>query len=347
MSFQSRFINESAQMPSVVRRVGTASSHRLRGIYNFSRALPGSLELHAALRNVDLPLYFGGALGDDLLCTAIAHEASIRGVKSIAMMTQHPELFKNNPSLSQVIQVAPHEPSDIVLRTLSWLGRRVVVPHYTQRDWELDYDAIPQEHIIAAMCKKAGITGEINLRPYIYLSDEELAKGEVAKGYIVMQSSCRGALLPMENKEWSHERWRLVASSLSKRCPLIQVGSKSDPPIDGALDLRGKTTIRETAALIASSRLFVGLVGFLMHLARAVECPAVIIYGGRELPWQSGYSCNVNLAGKTECSPCWRWNTCDYDRECMALISVDDVVQAINVQVARDSERLATDTVLI
>jgi ADP-heptose:LPS heptosyltransferase len=108
--------------------------------------------------------------------------------------------------------------------------------------------------------------------------------------------------------------------------------------------LRGKTTIRESAAILSNSMVFVGLVGFLMHLARAVECRSVIVYGGREAPWQSGYSSNENLYTPMHCSPCWLWNRCDYDRECMNLISVEDVTAATERQVARAGQPLVVDS---
>jgi ADP-heptose:LPS heptosyltransferase len=138
-----------------------------------------------------------------------------------------------------------------------------------------------------------------------------------------------------------------VTAALRRDFRLIQVGSKSDPPIDGALDLRGKTSYREAAALLANSVLFLGLVGFLMHLARAVDCRAVIIYGGRERPWQSGYGCNVNLTGDTSCSPCWRWNTCEYDRECMKLVTVDAVLEGVRSQALKFGELVESDRVEI
>lgn len=80
-----------------------------------------------------------------------------------------------------------------------------------------------------------------------------------------------------------------------------------------------------------------------MHLARAVECPAVILYGGREAPWQSGYTCNTNLYSPLPCAPCWLWNHCDYDRECMNRITVSDVVQAIRERLARPRNPLPVD----
>ena len=53
------------------------------------------------------------------------------------------------------------------------------------------------------------------------------------------------------------------------------------PPLKGALDLRGKTGLREAAAILSNSLVFIGQVGFLMHLARAVDCRSVIVYGGQ------------------------------------------------------------------
>ena len=53
----------------------------------------------------------------------------------------------------------------------------------------------------------------------------------------------------------------------------IQLGSATDPALQHVNDLRGATSIREAAAILNHARLYVGTVGFLMHLARAVECP--------------------------------------------------------------------------
>ena len=81
-----------------------------------------------------------------------------------------------------------------------------------------------------------------------------------------------------------------------------------------------------------------------MHLARAVDCRAVIVYGGRETPEQSGYRCNENLYSAVHCSPCWRLNTCPYNRMCLERIDVHHVVDALERQVARTGSALEVDT---
>ena len=112
------------------------------------------------------------------------------------------------------------------------------------------------------------------------------------------------------------------------------------------MDLRGKTTLRQTAAILANSVVFVGLVGFLMHLARAVDCRSVIVYGGRELPSITGYACNQNLVRQPPCAPCGLYNDCEYHRDCMEQIEVGDVVLAIEHQ-AQQHGPLPVETVPI
>jgi ADP-heptose:LPS heptosyltransferase len=99
----------------------------------------------------------------------------------------------------------------------------------------------------------------------------------IAKDQIAIQSTTRAAATPLHNKEWLPERFQAVVNALSGQLNFVQVGSSGDPKLDNVIDLRGKTTLRQAAAVLARSRLFVGLVGGLMHLARAVDCSAVIV----------------------------------------------------------------------
>jgi ADP-heptose:LPS heptosyltransferase len=98
---------------------------------------------------------------------------------------------------------------------------------------------------------------------------------------------------------------------------------------------------------MSQSLTFVGLVGFLMHLARSVDCRSVIVYGGREAPWQSGYSCNENLFTTLSCSPCWLWSKCDHGHRCMKEIEPQRVVTGIQTQVERAGTPLEVDTDLL
>lgn len=269
-------------------------------------------------------VWFGGhGIGDELLLSTVLHERHRRRETGIGVMTSQPTLFAHSPD---TIHVHPLNHADGTHLPAIGIDARAL--GYLKATRPPDIDIPPDHHIIAELCIHAGIFGVIDLRPYVYLTTEERLEVSRPRPYVVMQSSRRGASFSLENKEWFTERFSAVADHLGNQLDIVQVGHPSDPVLPAAVDLRGKTTLRECAAVIAGSEGFIGLVGFLMHLARAVDCPAVIIYGGREHPDQSGYPCNQNLFTNMPCSPCWRRNTCDYERSCMTSISTDQVISA-------------------
>jgi ADP-heptose:LPS heptosyltransferase len=128
---------------------------------------------------------------------------------------------------------------------------------------------------------------------------------------------------------------------------VVQVGSASDLRLEGAIDLRGKTSHRQTAAILANSLVFVGLVGFVMHLARAVDCRSVIIYGGREKPTITGYVANKNLYHQVRCAPCWLRNACEFNRKCMDMVTVGQVISATADQISRYGTLLEVQTAVL
>jgi hypothetical protein len=333
-------VNKSSQFRFVIRKLIPSEAYqRVVGVGRWTRNLGWSLRSAWKYRHPDKLMCFGIAPGDDLLCTAVLRELAKRGRKKIWMMSNHPDLFLGNSDVDKVVPVV-HRFKHLEKS----LGTKWQLLNYTSAyDPEKDMNAPPKRHIIAELCLVSGIQGQIALRPYFYLTIDEREKWKRMKGTIAIQSSGLGAKLAMRNKQWFPERFQEVIDSFKWKVKFVQIGSTNDPLLNGVVDFRGKTNIRESASILANSLLFVGNAGFLMHLARAVECPSVIVYGGREAPWQSGYSCNINLYSDIACSPCWQWNRCDYDRICMKNISVNDVVQAIEEAMIRPGDQLTVD----
>jgi ADP-heptose:LPS heptosyltransferase len=286
----------------------------------------------------DRLLYFGIAPGDDLLCTVALRELKKRGCKKIWMMSKNPELFENNRDVDRVVPLDDRFREYVLTLRKKWHHLE-----YAPKDSEKDMSIPPRHHIIAEMCARAEVKGQIELRPYFHLTDAEKTQGAWAQGMIAVQSSGLAGKWPMKNKQWYPERFQEVVNALNSKFKFVQLGSPSDPALNGVTDLRGKTNLRETAAVLANCRLFLGNVGFLMHLTRAVERPAVIIFGGREAPWQSGYTCNFNLYSAVPCAPCWLWNKCDYNRICMDQITAGHVIQAVEEIAARPPGPLPVD----
>ena len=280
---------------------------RFRGKKHGLREVLGGLRLLLRHRP-PLLLYYGVGIGDNLLCTTIAREYARRALPPIWMLSDYPVLFAGNPDIGGVV------PDAKLLRSFAKRNiGQVLCPHYAS--------AVPEED------------REIALRPYYAVPAPAQQSGRRVPNQIAIQSSGLGWPIPV--KEWFPERFQRVVDLLKARYGFVQIGAVSDPLLSGALDLRGQTSVPETAAILAQSRLFVGQVGFLMHLARAVDCPAVIVYGGREHPVQSGYICNRNLFTPLPCSPCWRRNSCPIERECMRQIEPESVARAIESQLAR------------
>lgn len=289
-------------------------------------------------------LLFGPhSLGDDLLCTAVLHEARRRG-RPFAMMTSHPELFRNNTDPSALLPV-----DDYYAQALRRLDALVVQPYYARRDRGNPLrDVFEPHHILTEMCRLAGITGEISVRPYLHPCSEELRNGQKFPRQITVHSSCRSAAFPFTTKEWGTERLAAVVQALAGEFKLIQIGAAADPPLAVDLDLRGRTSLREAAAILAASEVFVGLEGFLAHLARAVDCPAVVIIGGRVRPETVGYTCNVNLYGAVDCSPCGLRDGCPHQLKCLAEILPETVAVAVREMAARRPVRpLPAETAII
>lgn len=313
----------------------------------------GSIELRACLDMLrhgipDIMLQFGGGIGDELLLTAVAHEIRNRRPSTKIWQVSHsPELLLHNPDYTKVFSMEHWQ-----LRYSLLLQARRQRLSYAVEIEPRRAEIPPKVHIIAELCRKAGIQGEIKVRPYLFLTDDEKKAGHLAEKQIAIQ--CIGDdsyTTVMRNKLWDSGRFQKVLDKIRTdshgSIRILQLGTGGDRLLEGVTDLRGKTRLRESAAILSQSKCFIGTVGFLMHLARAVECRSVIIYGGREHSAQTGYICNENLNSYLDCSPCWVWNDCSYDRKCMEMIKEGDVLNAYERINTRQDLPLETEVVCL
>lgn len=287
---------------------------------------------------ISLLLSHKGGMGDTVMCSTVAHELRRRGVENIWLETRWPRDFAGQPAFDGVLPES-YESEWLAEK----LGGRVVYPSYTRAVPQEDREIAPSGHILGEMCRQAGILGEISLRPY-FAATGEVPAG-LPKDFIAISSLGGHAVL---TKNWFLDRYQTLAALLGKKFRLVQLGSESQPLLDGAIDLRGRTDLRQAAAVLKRAACFVGEVGGLMHLARAVDCPSVVIFGGREAPRQSGYAANVNLVGQVPCSPCWIIKHCPHEMACMDLIQPTGVFAAVKDMVGRRSgEPLSVETMVV
>jgi ADP-heptose:LPS heptosyltransferase len=296
----------------------------------------------------DIMLQFGGGIGDELLLTAVARELKKRKPSlKIWQVSHSADLLLGNHYYDRVFTME-HWP----LRYSALLSARRCRLAYATEKVTRKEEIPPDIHIIAELCRKAGICGEVAIRPYIFLTEAERKAGRCAQRQIAIQ--CIGDnsyVTVMRNKLWYTDRFQEVLDTIRMKegsgLRILQVGKGEDTLLRGVTDLRGRTSLRETAAVLSQSECFIGTVGFLMHLARAVECRSVIIYGGREHSIQTGYICNENLNSFVECAPCWKWNDCERDRECMKAIQARDVINAFERLSDRRNVPLETESMVL
>ncbi|NOY00638.1 MAG: glycosyltransferase family 9 protein [Verrucomicrobia bacterium] len=125
-------------------------------------------------------------------------------------------------------------------------------------------------------------------------------------------------------KWWNTERYQAVVNHFKEKILFVQVGEKghNHSPLEGVLDLRGKTTIRQLLKLVYHAQGVLSPVTFLMHLAAAVETkpgtpacrPCVVVAGGREPVHWEAYPHHqfLHTQGALSCCQiggCWRSRT--------------------------------------
>jgi ADP-heptose:LPS heptosyltransferase len=125
-------------------------------------------------------------------------------------------------------------------------------------------------------------------------------------------------------KWWDRNRYQEVVNHFRGRIQFVQAGSESDhhPKLEGTIDLRGQTSLRELFRLIYHCEgVLCGVTGP-MHLAAAVETktraaglrPCVVIAGGREpVQWESypGHQVLHTIGALPCCAQggCWKTRT--------------------------------------
>ncbi|MCC7202170.1 MAG: glycosyltransferase family 9 protein [Nitrospirae bacterium] len=100
------------------------------------------------------------------------------------------------------------------------------------------------------------------------------------------------------------------------------------------IDLAGKTSLSEVALIIKHSRLFIGNDSSLLHLAVALNTPAIGIFGptfpGQVLPDNPNF---VAVCSDLSCRPCYThqplFNNQCTNRECLERLSVNNVMDAV------------------
>jgi lipopolysaccharide heptosyltransferase II len=155
-------------------------------------------------------------------------------------------------------------------------------------------------------------------------------------------------------KRWPLERYRILTQKLQREldAEILLIGGPDDVALNAALldelnapdqtviDITGKTTIGELAAQLEQCDLFIGNDSSPMHLAAAVNIPVIAIFGPTSPQEYGPYPLDdprhIALWRNPHGRPCFflgRMQSCA-DCNCMQLVTVDDVWEAVQRLVA-------------
>ena len=137
-------------------------------------------------------------------------------------------------------------------------------------------------------------------------------------------------------KRWPAERFAALADMLAERAFaqvfLIGAGEELDISEEVARLARtrpsiltGKTNLAQTAALLSACDLLVTNDTGPAHVAAAVGCPVVVIFGPTNPETTRPFSASADVVRKPPvCAPCML-RDCPIDHRCMTAITVEDV----------------------
>lgn len=165
----------------------------------------------------------------------------------------------------------------------------------------------------------------------IYLSGDEIALAEAARGCIVVEPMIKAVASP--NKQWGWHRWQELVLARPD-LPWTQLGPKGMPLLDGV----GRVTtrnFREACGALSGAAAAVLPEGGLHHAAAALGVRAVVLFGGMLDPRNTGYDAHINLVephparGDIPASPCGMRAPCPLCAESMARITPARVLAAL------------------
>jgi len=183
--------------------------------------------------------------------------------------------------------------------------------------------------------------------------DLHLTDAEKARAREVLSSTADRPIIAVsvgtkvQSKDWGRDNWRALLNRLGARYPgyaLALCGAPEESEAsefagDGwretsngpVVNLCGLLTPRESAAVFAQARVFVGHDSGPMHLAAAVQTPCIAIFAARNKPrvWFPYGRQHRILYHRTECWGCGL-ETCVIERKrCLTSITVDEVITEV------------------
>ena len=285
---------------------------------------------------------FPQGIGDGVMATAVAGAYFAKFNKKLCIAHKQVALFKNNPYLECVPEYAVQNLNEQTIRQAEEKGDQLIAVsylHFEGRSKEArpSVKGAPSQNMLSRMAERVGLSGDFLALPRIYLTEEEKRyRGELGEDYIAV------AVQGIEKyKSWERRKMEEVIQAFPDY-RFIQLGAPGDAPIKGAEYLCGQLTLRQSASVLFNARCFIGPQGALIHLARAVDCPAIILAPSAEPFPAMTYPEYQTLCPETPCPYCTEGGmsfvNCECPEKCMEGISSQMVIDALKQELAHSRQ---------
>jgi ADP-heptose:LPS heptosyltransferase len=199
---------------------------------------------------------------------------------------------------------------------------------------------------LARLLAELGDAEPLNLANWdLVLSGEERTAARAALGALHGRPLvvC-GPGTKVEAKDWGKDNWRALLKRVNAEYPghgLALVGAQEDAAVANhaaqdwtgpKLNLCGRLTPRETAAVMEHARIFLGPDSGPMHLAAGAGIPCVIAFSAAGLPgiWFPPGPRHQVVYHQTSCCGCYRQQCNVAGHPCLSSIAVEEMMAAVS-----------------
>lgn len=300
-----------------------------------------------------------GGIGDVLIALSAIHGLALSyPAAELTVLTFPPggELLKSDPLIKRVVLAEPAKAKQSVVELLTRETFDLIVSDTNYDDIDKVIQNSGASQVVTNLWRQPPADELVGDRFVKILQAEGLINPNVIKpaqqeaidlllatssdrlsayyNYILLNpwTSC-------QSRNYDSQRFAFAARQLAEvtQMPVVVTGVEKDrsksPSLlatlgDYGIDLIGKTTLSQLAALIANAKLVLTNNTSTMHIADATRTPTVVMFAGTELEcqWEPRNGTSRLLRRPTTCSPCYAF-TCPYQLECLD-IPPEEVVAA-------------------
>ncbi|MBN9381667.1 MAG: glycosyltransferase family 9 protein [Chitinophagaceae bacterium] len=291
-----------------------------------------------------------GGVGDVIVCTPVFKTLKEtypeRKLIVYCRMKSHKSLLLNNPYIDSLRMLKIAAMWRYPGHLYAYLFNTEKIKYYDLLfQWITPSHLFPDDYnikdLVYDMFDDLNIKSD-NPKTQLYFTEKEEKKARMTlapyKNVVMMHVHSRSS----RNHHWTIEKWEALVKSLPEYT-FIQLGWVDEERVPGALDWRGKTNIRDAFCMLKHADSFVGIESSIAHATNAVDLPGVVLFGDSG-PGLWGHDNNINIYKKVRCSPCYFYlwyDPCPYNHECMNLITVEEVRNALIQQMEKKKRKTA------